>query len=199
MFYRFARCLFTLIIKILFKVEVEGLSNLPKEGPVVVCANHISWWDPPLVACLLDRPLHFMAKKELFGYPVFGWILRKLYAFPVNRNKVDISAIKEGLNVLKNGEVVGIFPEGTRQKNRDRLGEIHPGAALLALKSGAPLFPVAIRGSYGFRKTIRVACGDPFYLKAGTGQLSSDLKRGAEDIMSAIRTLWERLAPDEAA
>lgn len=199
MFYKFAKGLFTAIIKVLFNVKVEGLSNLPEEGPVVVCANHISWWDPPLVCCLLNRPLHFMAKKELFGYPAFGFILRKLKAFPVDRRKVDIGAIKEALEILKRGDVVGIFPEGTRQKTRDKLGEAHPGAALLAMKAGAPLLPVAIRGSYGFRKTIRVACGRPFYLSSSSGRLSSDLRQGSKQIMTAIRLLWERLSPDEAA
>jgi len=199
LFYKFVRALFIAIIKVLFNVKVEGLSNLPEKGPVVVCANHISWWDPPLVCCLLNRPLHFMAKKELFGYPAFGLILRKLKAFPVDRRKVDIGAIKEALQILKRGDVVGIFPEGTRQKAKDRLGEGHPGAALLAMKAGAPLLPVAIRGSYGFRKTIRVACGRPFYLSPSSGRLSSDLRQGSKQIMTAIRLLWERLSPDEAA
>jgi len=193
------RRIFIFLIGIFFDVKVEGASNLPKEGPLVVCANHISWWDPPLVACILDRPLHFMAKKELFGYPVFGALLRRVHAFPVDRHGFDIRAIREGLSVLKEGGVVGIFPEGTRQKQRDRLGKAHAGAALLAIRTGSPIFPVAIRGEYRFRGKVNVACGQPFLLPSGTGQLSEELEEGSRVIMEKIKSLWDGLSPDEAA
>ncbi len=199
MFYEFARWVFGIVMKLFFNVKAEGLEKIPLSGPLVVCANHISWWDPCLVAYLVPRPVHFMAKKELFKNRLIAFFLRKLHAFPVNRDKPDIGAIRQGMTILKNGDVLGIFPEGTRQKTPDELGQGHAGAALLAMKTEAPLMPIAIRGRYGFRKTIRVACGEPFSVARDTGRLSDDLREGSQKVMTAIRDLWEDLNPDEAA
>lgn len=199
MFYRIIKAIFKVIVMVLFDLKVEGTEKLPKEGPVIVCANHISWWDPPLVGIILDRPVHFMAKKELFKYPVFGYLLRKLNAFPVDRQGVDIAAIRKGLSILEKGDVIGIFPEGTRQKTGESLGVAHPGAALLALRTKAPVFPIAIRGKYGFRRRVRVLCGEPFTLEPEQGRFSLNLQAGSMAIMEKIRGLWERLDPNEAA
>ena len=117
MFYNFARWVFGVVIRLLFKVEAEGFEKIPSSGALVVCANHISWWDPCLVAYLVPRPVHFMAKKELFQNRFLAFLFGKLYAFPVNREKPDIGAVKQGLSVLKNGHALGVFPEGTRQKD----------------------------------------------------------------------------------
>lgn len=199
MFYRILRAIFALIARCYFSLKVEGLANIPGDGPVIVCTNHVSWWDPVLVCISLKRPVHFMAKKELFAYPVFGYLLRKLNAFPVNRGKADIGAIREGLAVLGRGEVLGIFPEGTRQRGGKQLGPMHPGAALLALKTGAVVVPGAIRGSYSFRGSLTLAFGKPIVLKPVSGQLSVDIEEGSREIAHAIETVWEALGSREVA
>ena len=139
-----------------------------------------------------------MAKIELFRCPVFGSLLRMIHAFPVDRGKPDLSAIRDSIAVLKSGSVLGIFPEGTRQRGKETLGEMHPGAALVALRTHAPVVPVAIRGSYGFRKTVTIAYGDPLSLGGETGRLSCDMQQGAKTIEDAIKALWQRLGEEVA-
>ncbi|MGI6620131.1 MAG: lysophospholipid acyltransferase family protein [Bacillota bacterium] len=199
MLYRIGRHIARIAMKLLFDVRVEGSENIPRQGPLVVCANHISWWDPVVLAWIMPWPVHFMAKRELFNNRLFAYVLSKLHAFPVSREKADVGAIRTGLSVLSAGQVVGIFPEGTRQKTPDQLGPGHGGAALLALKTGAPVLPVAIRGSYGLRSVIRVACGAPFEITPGIGKLAADVQEGSLQVMEAIRDLWETLAPDKRA
>lgn len=182
----------------LFTTKVEGIENVPEQGPVVLCANHISWWDPVLIAASTRRPIHFMAKSELFRYPILGPLLTRVHAFPVDRGKPDLSAIRDSIGVMKNGDILGIFPEGTRQRAKETLGEMHAGAALVALKTHSPVVPVAIRGPYGFRKTVTVAYGEPFSLRGKTGRLSKDMEEGAKVITEAIKALWESLGEEVA-
>ncbi len=165
----------------------------------MLCSNHISWWDPVLVAGATRRPIHFMAKAELFRYPVLGSLLAHIHAFPVDRGKPDLSAIRDSISVLKSDEVLGIFPEGTRQRGRDALGEMHPGAALVALRTGSPVIPVAIRGRYAFRGTITVLFGEPIKLEGKTGRVSQDMEEGAKTITEAIKALWDGLGGEEVA
>lgn len=199
MFYAFVRGLAKIVVKILFNLKVQGTSELPEEGPVIVCCNHTSWWDPVILACIFKRPIHFMAKKELFGNPIFKYLLTKLNAFPVDRGTADMSAIRTGLSLLKSGKVVGIFPEGTRQKDSEKLGAAHAGAALLAIRGNAVVFPVAIRSRYAIGKSVRVKCGEPFSVSLGEPRISQGLQQGASEIMQRIKQLWEELGPMEAA
>jgi 1-acyl-sn-glycerol-3-phosphate acyltransferase len=187
------RAILGFISKLLFRVRVEQAGNVPAQGPVVICANHISWWDPILVANAIGRPIHFMAKVELFRNPVFAFIMRRVNAFPVDRGKPDLSAIRDSIDVLQSGKALGIFPEGTRLKDKGVLGEMHPGAALVALRTGSPVVPVAIRGRYAFRGTVTVLFGEPMVLKGSTGRASKDMVEGANTITEAITALWERL------
>ncbi|HHY35251.1 MAG TPA: 1-acyl-sn-glycerol-3-phosphate acyltransferase [Firmicutes bacterium] len=199
MFYRFVRFVFSIIVKIAFRLEVSGLDKVPAQGPAILCSNHISWWDPVILGCLLKRPVRFMAKRELFSYPIFGTLLRWLGAFPVDRGKADVGAIREGLKVLEAGEVLGIFPEGTRQRDRTRLGAPHPGAALLALKTHAPIVPVAIRVSSSEKKRVRVLFGEPFKLEHHQdAKVTEEMKGASQEIMTAIRELWREAKPGEA-
>jgi 1-acyl-sn-glycerol-3-phosphate acyltransferase len=193
MLYMVVKCILGAMAHVLFRVTIRGASNVPAEGPVVLCANHIAWWDPVLVAFALKRPVHFMAKKELFRYPVLSYLFRRIHAFPVNRGKPDLGAVKAALTVLKEGHVLGIFPEGTRQKDKECLGEMHAGAALFALKSGAPVVPAAIRGTYKFGKPVVLVFGESLTLEAGTGRTSADMGEGARAIEVAISRLWESI------
>src|SRR4051812_16324497 len=114
MVYNVCRSLLRLIYAVLFRFEASGLENIPAAGPVVLCSNHISLLDPTTVGTKVNRKVHYMAKAELFNVPLFGAFIRKLGAFPVKRGGVSKDAIRNAIWLLKEGEMMGIFPEGTR-------------------------------------------------------------------------------------
>jgi len=125
---------------------VTGREYIPKTGGLIVAANHFSLLDPPVLGAALPRKVRFMAKEELFRNAAFGYIITRLGAFPVRRGAPDRTAIRTALNLLEKGELLGMFPEGTRSKT-GRLGEAEPGLALLAHRSGVPVVPAAIKGT----------------------------------------------------
>ncbi len=143
--YPFAKGLLSILLKIK-GYRIKGLENLPSEGPVIVACNHLSLWDPIIVGCTMNRPVYFMAKEELFELPVLGKLLPELGAFPVKRGQGDIGAIRKSIAVLKEGKVLGIFPEGTRSKSGE-LQEALSGIVLIMEKSKAPVLPVKVIGS----------------------------------------------------
>ncbi|QGP93709.1 Bifunctional protein Aas [Neomoorella glycerini] len=145
-FYQFAKFVCYLFLRFFCRWEVQGRENFPLEGPVIVIANHISYLDPVAVGVAAPRTVRFMAKEELFHIPVVNWIIKGLHAFPVRRGRSDRAALKAALEVLQDGQVLGMFPEGTRSKD-GRLLPFQHGAALLALKTGAPLLPVAVKNT----------------------------------------------------
>jgi len=143
--YEFAKVMFRFQFK-LMGWTIQGVENMPAEGPVILAINHISLWDPLVAASSLPRKVSFMAKEELFSIPVLGKILPKLGAFPVKRGQGDMNAIRQSLAILKEGRVLGLFPEGTRSKN----GEIQkglPGMVLLMEKSKASVVPIKMFGT----------------------------------------------------
>lgn len=146
MFYEFLKVIFSAIFFTFFRYRVTGRENLPKQGGYIIAANHLSLWDPPLVATPIPAHLHYMAKQELFQIPVFSTIIRGLGAFPVRRATADRLAIRTAINLLKAGEIVGIFPEGTRSKT-GKLQKPEAGLELIASKAGVPVIPVAIIGT----------------------------------------------------
>ncbi|MEW6047981.1 MAG: lysophospholipid acyltransferase family protein [Bacillota bacterium] len=141
-----ARRLLQALLLPYFRVRVTGLERVPRNGPVILAINHLSMLDPLLIGVVMPRPVCFMAKDELFRYPLLGQVLRWVYAFPVRRGEADREAIHHALKLLREERVVGVFPEGTRSRDGQLL-ELQGGTALLALKSGAPILPVAIAGT----------------------------------------------------
>lgn len=129
-----------------FRQKVEGKERVLRTGPFVVAANHVSYLDPVVLGVACPRPIHFMAKAELFHIPVLGFLIRELGAFPVQRGVADRQAIRRALHILKDGGVVGVFPEGTRNRQGEML-DPQGGAALIALKAGVPVLPVGIWGT----------------------------------------------------
>lgn len=144
--YEVLRVFFSLLFSLAFRWQIIGTENIPPSG-VIIAANHISLWDPPVIGTAIPRRrICFMAKEELFANQIFGWIIAKLGAFPVKRASADRTAIRTALTLLENGGILGIFPEGTRSKD-GKLGEPESGLALLAVKAGVPVIPTAIIGT----------------------------------------------------
>lgn len=153
-----------------FPRKVYGRNNIPLKGAFVLASNHISNIDPPILGISTRRRLHFMAKIELFKNPFVGWWLRQLWAFPIKRGESDFGALKEALRILKSGEPVLLFPEGTRRVAGDEL-KPQPGIGFLVLKAKVPVLPVYIHGSDNVmppgsksfkRSLITVTVGEPF-------------------------------------
>lgn len=161
MFYKIARFFCRILVNLVFKINITGLEHFPKDGAVIVYSNHKSNWDPILIGCALERPVFFMAKHELFKIPILRLIMKKVNAFPVKRQNADRNAIRTALNILKEEKVLGIFPEGTRNRS-GKLMEPEQGIAFIAAKSrNTILVPVAIKGNYGLFSRVDLVFGKP--------------------------------------
>lgn len=145
MIYTIVKTIFKLMFAVGLRLKVEGTENIPKEGPLVIACNHLSLLDPPVLGTAATRKVHFMAKEELF-VPVLGAIYKILGAFPVRRGGADRAAIKHGIEILESGQVLAIFPEGTRSKT-GKLGKAQPGALMMASKAKATIVPACIIGT----------------------------------------------------
>lgn len=186
MLYLLGRAVFRFIFKVVFRWRVTGREHLPAAGPYLLCANHTSWWDPPLVGSIVEPKVYFMAKEELFRVPVLGPVIRAWGAYPVKRHSADRKALRRSLELLEEGKVLGIFAEGTRSRN-GRLQKAEGGAAWLARKSGAPVVPVGIAAPYRLFKPLQVRIGPPLRLQPGV-----DVAEASEAIMQAIASLLPR-------
>ena len=148
MLYGFLKGILPTMFRIIYRAEVHGQENVPKEGGAIIAANHISLWDPPFVGAFCPRRVSFMAKKELFENSVFSSIITSLGAFPVNRGAADRNAIKTALTVLGEGKCLGLFPEGTRSKNGNHMLPFHGGTFKSATKSKCTILPFALIDSF---------------------------------------------------
>lgn len=190
MLYGFAKGLFAIYFSLFNRVTVEGSENIPKDSGVIICPNHINWLDPILIGVYVKRKVHFMAKAELFRNRIFAMILKGINAFPVKRGTGDISAIKTSFKIIKNGEALGIFPEGTRSRS-GKLLPAEPGVALISVKTGAPVIPVRISGSYLMFRSIKIVIGKPIVFDQYIGKkLSMDeINDLSQTIMKEIEKL----------
>lgn len=197
MFYRFAKFICYLFLRYVCRWRVKGQELFPKEGPAIVVANHRSLWDPVAVGVAVPRQVRFMAKEELFQIPGLGVLLRALGAFPVKRCRSDRAALQASLEVLRQGQVVGMFPEGTRVRAGE-LGRFYGGAALLSLKTGAPLVPVALKGTNNiFRKgwfhPFYVTIGAPLFPRRTGSYTPQEVEELTEQSRQAIAKLLQEL------
>jgi 1-acyl-sn-glycerol-3-phosphate acyltransferase len=158
----FGRFLFWLQFTIIGRCRPEGAENIPEEGGILIAPNHISAWDPPLTGSMMKRPLHFMAKQELFNVPVFGFLIKRTNAFPVKRGSHDMSAMRNAFSLLENGDPLLMFPEGTRSKD-GKLGKARAGVGMVACHAQVPVIPVKIENTNNFfkLKRVRIKYGKP--------------------------------------
>jgi 1-acyl-sn-glycerol-3-phosphate acyltransferase len=146
MLYSVLRFISFLIFKIFFRLKVKGKEFIPKKGGFILASNHVSYLDPIALGVACPRKLNYMAKQELFSNPLISWFFSKIRIFPVKRDSADLSAIKEAMRRVKEGQPLVLFPEGSRRFQSNST-EPYPGIGFLAAKLNVPVIPVLIRGS----------------------------------------------------
>ena len=192
-FYRFAQLVVSTLLRIWNGLRIVDVGNVPAEGAVILACNHAAYLDPPTLGCGLRRPVAYMAKSELFHIPVLATVIRALGAFPVDRSRGDVAAFKAANEVLARGEVLGIFPEGTRNKNGRGTPQL--GVALLASRSGATVVPAYVSGTSQAKRRAKVTVvfGEPFRFELGRKARRDDLAKWTEDLMLKIYALRENI------
>lgn len=145
---------------VVFRVEKNGEENIKEKGAYLICANHRSNWDAPILVSNLKRKVYVMAKAELFKNKFIKWFGRKCCVFPVKRGMRDIESIKYSLNLLKDGEILVIFPEGTRN-GMEKNGKAQNGVAYMTIRTGVPVIPVGIQGEMKPLKKVKLNIGEP--------------------------------------
>lgn len=159
-FYRIARAIVGFLLRLWYKCEFYGTENQPTDRGYVICCNHRSMLDPIFLALKTKKQIHYMAKEELFKNKLFGRILKALGAFPVSRGTGDLSAIKQSVDLLRSGHVLGLFPEGTRSKT-DELLRFKAGVVVVAAKGGADVLPASVwYTGKGFRSKMIIRYGE---------------------------------------
>ena len=210
--YRVIKMILTPIFKLLYRVKAEGLENFPKEGPVIVAANHVSFMDSMWIPLVVPRKMVYLAKSEYFESWKTGWFFRALGMIPVKRDvkeKTD-AALQTGLEVLNEGGVLGLYPEGTRSPD-GRLYRGRTGVARLALRARSPVVPVGVKGSREVMPKqakmprlwgrVRVSFGEPLYFDRyyDEHQDRFALRTVTDELMYEIMELCEQPYTDEYA
>jgi cytidylate kinase len=204
---RFGSMVLRWIARAIVRFRVEGdLASLPKSGPMIMAANHASSADPVLIGAFLNqvlgRPLNWLGKRELIEFPLTGWAFRIAGIHPVDREAADLEAFRTAMRILEAGQTLAVFPEGTRSKD-GALQQVREGVGMLALRSGAPVLPVAVvdsdilwpRGQllphYGKRVTVRY--GTPFVVADELAAAGAPVK-GRQATEAATRLIMARIA-----
>ena len=171
-------------------VHLKGRHNVPQQGAFIVAANHLSWTDIPIIPMHFQRKVIYMAKEEYFTSKL-AWLVRFLGSFPVKRGEGDRQALRTGEEQLKKGNILVIFPEGTRSRSRT-LAKAHAGMGMIALRTGVPVVPVAIWGSENalkkFRSLVTISYGEPIVFKPKGKKITR------EDIDEATETVMQKIA-----
>ncbi|WP_282019757.1 lysophospholipid acyltransferase family protein [Planomicrobium okeanokoites] len=190
--YTFGKALVKTALTPLYRFEVTGTEKFPDQGGILLCSNHIHALDPPVVGMTSPRTVHFMAKEELFKVPVLGRILPQVNAFPVKRGMSDREALRSALRILKNGDVVGLFPEGTRSTD-GFLKKGLSGAGFFALRGDADVMPCAIIGPYKPFRKVKVVYGEPVLMAP-----YRERKASAEEVTSVIMESIQKLLDENS-
>ncbi|MBQ3409230.1 MAG: 1-acyl-sn-glycerol-3-phosphate acyltransferase [Clostridia bacterium] len=144
----------------IYRIKVIGKNKVPKYGAYIICANHINMLDALAVVCTNRRKVRFICKKEMFSKRILGWVLKTADTIPLDREKNDIESMKRTIKGLNNGDLLGIFPEGTR-KGMEKNVKVKNGAAFFALKSRVKVIPLGIQGSFKPFTKVKLVYGEP--------------------------------------
>ena len=179
------------LVHLIHPVRAEGLENLPDDTPVLLCANHSSWWDPVLLISALkpSYPLRIMGKKQLFKIPVLKSFLVNMGVFPVDRGNSDIGALKASISSLKDGWNLLLFPEGTRVR-KGKTVSVKAGAAMIAIRSGVKLLPVYIGTKKPLFRQVPIVFGEPYApVYSGRKGTAEEYQANADEIMRQVYEL----------
>lgn len=169
-----------------YRIKVFGKGNIPENKDIIVCANHWSNLDPIFLSISLPIKFNYMAKKELFEIPVLRGILSKAGAFPVDREGSDLKALRHAISLIKDGNTLGIFPEGTRVKEVDR-NNMHEGVGFIALKSKADILPIEIITSYRLFSKVELHIKEPILIEEYLGLKNKEaMSKISDDIFVKI-------------
>lgn len=181
---------FRIYCGIFHPVRVTGKENLPAEGGFMLCANHISFLDPVITVLYVKRHIRFMGKKELFRNKFCANVFAAIGAFPVDRGKADLSAIREAIKTLTSGQCLGIFPQGTRSADNEHT-EMHSGAAMIRQRAGSPVVPMYIDGPYKLFRRTDVVIGKPIDLekfgRKADSQTIAEITRRIDESIWALK------------
>jgi 1-acyl-sn-glycerol-3-phosphate acyltransferase len=190
--YHALRWVTTLIVAVALHLRVFGLRNVQARGAFIIASNHLAWADIPLVAVRLHRKVVYMAKEEYFTSRI-AWVVRLLGAFPVKRGEGDRQALRTAEEQLKKGNILVMFPEGTRSRTRT-MAKGHAGLGLIALRTGVPVVPVAIWGSEKvfkeFRPRVTICYGNPMVFKPRGEKITrEDIDETTDQVMRSIASM----------
>jgi 1-acyl-sn-glycerol-3-phosphate acyltransferase len=178
------------LVKTFAPLRLYGTDRIPREGPLVLCFNHFSWLDPWAIGGGIPRTVYYVAKQEAHDAPVMGWFIRLFGTTAVRRGESDREAIRAMREIVRRGDALGMFPEGTRQEREP--GPVRSGAAMVAVQEDAPVVCGAIHGSQDWRfgnfHPVSVAFGEPFTLDLPRN--SQGYRAGSEQIREELRRLW---------
>ena len=174
--------------RIAYRVKITG--ELPKEGAYIICSNHINYLDAAAIVLFNKRKVNFVAKEDLFKHGILFWLGHLFDAIPIKRDMQDIEAMKRCLKVLKNDELLGIFPEGTR-KGMEKNGKAKNGAAFMAIRSGVKIIPTGIHGTFKPFSKVYINYGKPIDLSEYKNQ-KDKLDEATEIVMNKIKELSEK-------
>jgi len=182
-------------VRIIAPLRFYGAERMPRSGGLVVAVNHFSWIDPPVLGAASPRTLYMMAKVEAHRVPGLGELMRSFGAFPVRRGESDRDAVRLMRTIVRDGHVLGMFVEGTRQRSGVP-GRVQPGAAMVAVNEGVPVIPAAIHGSQQWRlgnfAPVSLAWGQPLSFD-GLPLGGRGYREASHEIERRIRELWEWL------
>ena len=186
----------SLLMLISVKLHLDGKENVPRQGPFIFVANHLNNADSLALTAMFPRRIVWMVKKEWFATPVVGWLFRLFGLIPVRRFEADLKALREAQRALDRGGVLGMFPEGTRSQTA-ALAKGEPGTAVIALRTGARILPVAIWGTENLklprdffrRNHIYMSIGRPFRLREAKRINKQAAESGTREIMMQIAVL----------
>ncbi len=154
---------FLILNKLFYRVEYVDFDKFPKQGPAIIVANHQHTFDVSVIHCKSKAWVYWVAKKELFDTPIIGRHVYRMGVLPVDRDKNDISVARSIMTKLKNNEIIGIFPQGTRMRSPEDIRRVVPktGAIHIAIRTGTPVIPIGIAGTFKLFSKIKVVVGDP--------------------------------------
>jgi 1-acyl-sn-glycerol-3-phosphate acyltransferase len=197
--YALLRFVIGLFVVPFYRFRVHGGANVPVDGGVILAVTHKSWGDPILTALAFPRPLRFMAKSELFENRYSRWLVTTLGAFPIKRGSADIEALRATLGIVAAGEMLLMFPEGHRFHD-DEIHDFHAGIGMLAVRSGAPILPVALKGTKHLvrdhlprRPRVEVVIGPPVDLSGLEGPRSLVYETATARVREAVIAAWRSL------